>query len=114
MGNGRKIRQGLAGVFGRVPASRVELGELGPGHRIGTALPVGRAIERIVVQQERYAVTRKFDVELDHSVTVRETSAHGGEGVFGGELAAAAMRDEPRIGPRRHAVNRAPDAASNR
>src|SRR2546430_76316 len=52
----RKRWEWFAGKGGRVRAARVELGELCPGERVGAAAAVGRAIECVVVQQERDAV----------------------------------------------------------
>ena len=82
-----------------VPASSER--QLAPRQRVGAPLAIGRAIERVVVQQECDAVGRQLDVELRHAVAVRVAEAKRGQRVLGRELAGAAMRAELRIGPGR-------------
>src|SRR2546430_7809516 len=90
--NSRERRQRFAGKGRGMPGAGIELGELCPGKRVGAAAAVGRAVECVVVQQERHAVAGELDIELDHSVAVRLADAHRRERVLRRELPGAAMR----------------------
>ena len=57
------------------------------------ARPAGRALERVVVDDDHRAVARDLHVELDHVGTELCRPAEGGEGVLGRGPARTSMRD---------------------
>nr|GEU28048.1 hypothetical protein [Tanacetum cinerariifolium] len=93
------VRHRLALEWRTVPAARVHGGQVarqGGGHR---AAPSHRTAELGVVHDHADAVSGQHDIELDGAKAVRQAGAQTGQGVFGRQRAAAAMRNNFRIGP---------------
>jgi hypothetical protein len=57
------------------------------------------AVQGVVMQQKRHAVSAEFDIALKHAVAVAGTQFEGGEGVFRGEFASASVGNPARIRP---------------
>ena len=91
--------QGLARVAAGMPATRIQLGELGPGQVTAGAVAVGRALQRGVVHQKGHAVAAQLGVALEHAVAVLGAQPERGQGVFRGQLARATVGDPAGVGP---------------
>ena len=90
----------LAAEPGRVLKARdIELLELPVRRDRDLAFDPGRALERLVVDQDRRAVAGQHYVELDAAKAERRREPNCGERVLGGERPAAAVGDDSGVGP---------------
>ena len=78
------------------PIPRVEMPDRGEGEPAHPAAPVGRAIESVVVNQNRFTVSGEPDIELDPTAADIFRCAEAGEGVFGRTCGGTAMTDHRR------------------
>jgi hypothetical protein len=83
-----------------MPTAGIELRELAPRESVGSSVAARRAVERIVMQQERDAVGRQLHIDFGHSITMRIAEAQRRQRVFGRALAGAPMCCQARIRPR--------------
>ena len=82
---------------GRVkPSARVMASNRGERQRAYPAAPVGRALQPVVVKQNRLAVGSEPDIELDPAAAERLCLAQSGESVFRRTCGGAAMADDRR------------------
>src|SRR6266511_5788977 len=89
----------LAAEFGAEPGAGIQARELRVGRGGHGAAPVGGALERLVVDQQRDIVGRKHHVELDAAETHRGGLANARQGVLRRERAAAAVSHHSWIRP---------------
>ena len=108
-----EARDRLAGEGAAVPAPGVEARQLAPGALAGDAARRRRALQRVVVEQERHAVGAELDVALEGAVAVARADAKRGQRVLRRQLAGAAVGDPQRVGPVVHDATRACVVASN-
>src|SRR5437588_3044183 len=95
----------LAAEPGRIPKARdIELLEFRVRRKRNLSLDPGRALERLVVDQDRRAVPGQHDVELNAAEAERRPEPNCGERVLGGERPAAAVSDDSRVGPAHDAL----------
>src|SRR5260221_7446154 len=86
-----------------MPVTRIECAKFLPGVRARPAGAARGAIERRIVQQERHLVLRELYVDFVKAEAERLTHSDRGERVLRRVAAAAAVRDDARIGPGLHA-----------
>ncbi len=89
----------LAGKLRAEPAAGIHCGQLIRGEIGDLADATHGAAEYGVVHQDRHAVARQHDVELDRAVSMLKTATQRRKRIFRCQRAAAAMRDYFGIGP---------------
>src|SRR5437588_11082585 len=95
----------LAAQPGRILKTRdIELLEFRVRRKRNLSPDSGRALERLVVDQDRRTVAGQHDVELNAAVAERRPEPNCGERVLGGERPAAAVSDDSRVGPAHDAL----------
>src|SRR4051812_19713403 len=78
------------------PSARVMASDGGERQRAYPAAPVGRALQPVVVKQNRLVVGSEPDIELDPAAAERLCLAQSGESVLRGTGGGAAMADDRR------------------
>src|SRR3989344_3933372 len=90
-----------------MPGASIQLGQGRPGViapdrarcRAQCLRAIGRAVQRGVVHQKRYAVGTQLGIALEHAIAMLCSQPEGGQGVFRGELASATEGDPAGVGP---------------
>src|SRR2546421_13036436 len=76
------------------PGAGIQAAKLGKGQVVHTSLPVGGAIDGVVVNRDETRIAGKLKVGFDEAQTHRDSLAERGEGVFGSVAGSAPVRDQ--------------------